>query len=52
MGGENKVIESDETWTGGKARNAHKNKPIPKKHAVVTLVERCQRQFETDPLSL
>lgn len=40
IGGENKVVESDETWTGGKARNAHKSKPIPKKHAVVTLVER------------
>jgi transposase-like protein len=40
MGGENAVVESDETWTGGKARNAHKSKPIPKKHAVVTLVER------------
>lgn len=40
IGGENKVVESDETWTGGKAKNAHKSKPIPKKHAVVTLVER------------
>lgn len=40
IGGENKVVESDETYVGGKARNAHKSKPIPKKHAVVTLVER------------
>jgi transposase-like protein len=40
IGGENKVVESDETYVGGKARNAHKGKPIPKKHAVVTLVER------------
>ncbi|NJM35529.1 MAG: IS1595 family transposase [Rhodomicrobium sp.] len=40
IGGENKVVESDETYVGGKARNAHKGKPIPKKHAVMTLVER------------
>ena len=40
IGGFNKVVESDETYVGGKAKNAHKGKPIPKKHAVVTLVER------------
>jgi transposase-like protein len=40
IGGGNKVVESDETYVGGKAKNAHKSKPIPKKHAVVTLVER------------
>lgn len=40
LGGEGKVVESDETFVGGKARNAHKNKPIPKKHAVHALVER------------
>jgi len=40
IGGEGKVVESDETFVGGKARNAHKSKPIPKKHAVVALVER------------
>jgi transposase-like protein len=40
IGGDNKVVESDETYVGGKAANAHKNKPVPKKHAVVTLVER------------
>ncbi len=40
MGGEGKVLESDETFVGGKAKNAHKNKPIPKKHAVHALVER------------
>ena len=40
IGGKNKVVESDETYVGGKARNVHKSKPIPKKHAVVTLVER------------
>ena len=40
IGGANKVVESDETYVGGKAKNAHKGKPVPKKHAVVTLVER------------
>jgi len=40
MGGSGKKVEADETYVGGKARNAHKNKPVPKKHAVVTLVER------------
>ncbi len=40
IGGGNTVVESDETYVGGKAKNAHKAKPIPKKHAVVTLVER------------
>ncbi len=40
IGGNNLVVESDETYVGGKAANAHKSKPIPKKHAVVTLVER------------
>lgn len=39
LGGQNKVIEADETFVGGKARNrAHK--PEPKKHAVMALVER------------
>lgn len=40
IGGDNKVVEVDETYVGGKAKNAHKGKPVPKKHAVVTLVER------------
>lgn len=40
LGGQNKVIEADETFVGGKAKNVHKGKPIPKKHAVVALVER------------
>ena len=40
LGGENKVVEADETYVGGKAKNAHKGKPVPKKHAVFTLVER------------
>jgi transposase-like protein len=40
LGGKGKVLESDETFVGGKAKNAHKNKPIPKKHAVHAFVER------------
>jgi transposase-like protein len=39
IGGANKVIEADETYVGGKAKNrAHK--PEPKKHIVMSLVER------------
>lgn len=40
LGGKGKTLESDETFVGGKAKNAHKSKPIPKKHAVHVLVER------------
>ncbi len=40
IGGEGKTVESDETFVGGKAKNVHKGKSIPKKHAVVELVER------------
>ena len=40
IGGENKVVEVDETYIGGKAKNVHRGKPIPKKAAVVSLVER------------
>lgn len=40
IGGSNKVVEADETYVGGKARNARKGKPVPKKHAVFALVER------------
>lgn len=40
IGGSNKVVEADETYVGGKARNARKGKPVPKKHAVFSLVER------------
>ena len=40
IGGGNKVVESDETYVGGKKKNVHKGKSEPKKHAVVTLVER------------
>ena len=39
-GGENKVVEADETYIGGKAKNAHRSKPVPKKEAVVSLIER------------
>lgn len=40
IGGEGKTIEADETFVGGKAKNVHKGKPVPKKHAVHALVER------------
>jgi transposase-like protein len=40
IGGEGKVIESDETFVGGKKKNVHRGKPEPKKHAVHALVER------------
>lgn len=39
LGGEDKVIEADETYVGGKARNKAYGPP-PKKMAVFTLVER------------
>lgn len=40
LGGEGKTVESDETFVGGKAKNAKKGKPTPKKHPVVALIER------------
>jgi transposase-like protein len=39
LGGPGKVLESDETFVGGKKKNVHKGKPEPKKHAVHALVE-------------
>lgn len=39
MGGQNKVVEVDETYVDGKAKN-RATKPAPKKEAVVALVER------------
>lgn len=40
MGGQNKVVEADETFVGGKAKNAKRGAPIPTKEPVLTLVER------------
>jgi len=40
MGGKGKIVESDETFVGGKKKNVHRGKPEPKKHAVHALVER------------
>ncbi|MGH6836330.1 MAG: IS1595 family transposase [Methylocella sp.] len=40
IGGESKVVESDETVFGGKAKNRAYAKKESKKHAVMTLVER------------
>ena len=40
LGGENKVVEADETIVGGKAKNAKKGPPIPEKEPVVALVQR------------
>ena len=39
MGGQNKVVEADETYVGGKAKNRAHRQPAPKK-AVFSLVER------------
>ena len=39
MGGPDKIVEADETFVGGKARNRKFRKPAPKK-VVVSLVER------------
>ena len=40
LGSGGKIVESDETFVGGKAKNAKKGKPVPKKRAVMALVER------------
>ncbi|MBI4183129.1 MAG: IS1595 family transposase [Proteobacteria bacterium] len=39
LGGANKVVEADESYVGGKARNKAFGRP-PKKHAVFALIER------------
>ncbi len=46
LGGENKVVEADETYIGGKAKNRAFKKP-PKKEAVMSLVERDGRVRST-----
>lgn len=40
MGGQNKVVEVDETYVGGKAKNAKRGAPIPTKEPVISLLER------------
>ena len=40
IGGEGKIVESDETFVGGKKKNVHRGKPEPEKQAVHALVER------------
>src|SRR5260370_36814781 len=40
IGGSNKVVESDETLIGGKKKNRAFAKTEPKKHTVLTLVDR------------
>lgn len=40
IGGDEKIVEVDETFIGGKSTNAKKGKPIPKKYPVIALVER------------
>lgn len=40
LGGEGQIVESDETFVGGKAHNVKKGKPVPKKRPVIALIER------------
>ena len=40
IGGDEKIIEADETFVGGKSTNIQKGKPLSKKKPVVALIER------------
>ena len=40
IGGAGKIVESDESFVGGKKKNVHRGKPEPEKQAVHALVER------------
>jgi transposase-like protein len=40
IGGQSNVVEADETFIGGKAKNRAYAKKEPKKHAVMTLIDR------------
>ena len=40
LGGAGKIVESDETFVGGKKKNVHRGKPEPKKKPVLALIER------------
>lgn len=52
LGGINKVVEVDETYVGGKAKNAKRGAPIPTKEAVISLVERDGRMRSFHVLSV
>ncbi len=45
IGGKNRVVESDETYIGGKAKNRAFAKKEPKKHAVLALVDRDSESY-------